>query len=76
MSPTMRYTKVFYLNLNKQIRDNKLNLGLNAFADEAGVSRSQLYDVLAGKKSPTTDWLDKCANVLGVPTYVLMKGRK
>ncbi|HEY5956388.1 MAG TPA: helix-turn-helix transcriptional regulator [Polyangiaceae bacterium] len=39
---------------------------LNSLADFAGVSRAQLYAVLAEKTAPTTDWLSKIAAVLEV----------
>ena len=41
-------------------------MSLNALADFAGVSRAQLYSVLAETAAPTTDWLAKVALVLEV----------
>lgn len=49
------------------------DLGLNALADLSGVGRTQLYDVLAGRKAATTDWLAKVCVTLGVEAYVLLR---
>ncbi len=45
---------------------------LNSLADFAGVSRAQLYSVLAGDAAPTTDWLAKIAAVLEVEPSKLL----
>ncbi len=45
---------------------------LNSLADFAGVSRAQLYSVLAGDAAPTTDWLAKIAAVLEVDPSKLL----
>jgi transcriptional regulator with XRE-family HTH domain len=58
-------------NIKKYAR--KQNLPINSLADFAGVSRSQLYDVLAGKKSPTVAWLEKIAQALEVDVQNLVK---
>jgi transcriptional regulator with XRE-family HTH domain len=48
-------------------------LSLNSLADFAGVSRAQLYAVLAESAAPTTDWLSKIATVLEVdPSRLLV----
>ena len=44
-------------------------------ADFAAVSRSQMFDVLAGKTSPTVDWICKVANALDVPPHELLMRR-
>lgn len=70
-----RITQVkIYQLLSDNIRQlaEKRKLGINALADTAGVSRSQLYDVLAGSKSPTVDFLDLVAIPLKVPVYKLL----
>jgi DNA-binding phage protein len=42
-------------------------------ADRAGVGRAHLYDVLAGRSSPSLTWIVKIAEVLGVePAELLM----
>ena len=46
---------------------------INAVADFAGVSRSQLYDLLASRKGVTLDWLAKVAPALGVEPWELLK---
>lgn len=48
-------------------------VGLNVIADLAGVSRSQLFDVLAANTSPTIDWLALVAQALGVEISDLMR---
>jgi len=47
-------------------------LGLNALADFAGVSRSQLFNVLNGKSSASLDWLSRLAEALGVEPWELL----
>ncbi|MBL8624119.1 MAG: helix-turn-helix transcriptional regulator [Myxococcales bacterium] len=47
-------------------------LALNSLADFAGVSRSQLYDVLARRKAASIDWLAKIAKALDVPPSQLL----
>ncbi len=42
-------------------------------ADLAGVSRSQLFNVLARSASPRIDWLCKVASVLEVEVWALLK---
>lgn len=49
------------------------DLGLNALADLSGVGRTQLYDVLAGRKAATTDWLAKVCVALEVEPHVLLR---
>lgn len=44
----------------------KKRLALTALADFAGISRSQLFAVLARATSPTLDWLAKVATALDV----------
>jgi lambda repressor-like predicted transcriptional regulator len=39
---------------------------LNALADLAGVSRSQLYDVLARRKAASIDWIARIATALEI----------
>ncbi|MBC7794263.1 MAG: helix-turn-helix transcriptional regulator [Clostridia bacterium] len=63
--------EIIATNLDKAI--GKTGLGKNAIADKAGVSRSQLYDVLAARKAPTIDWLDRMSKVLDVETYALLR---
>lgn len=50
----------------------RAELGTNALADAARVSRSQLYDVLATRKSPSIDWVGKVAHALEVETCELL----
>ncbi len=51
----------------------KQGLGVNKLADFAGVSRSQLYDVLGSKKGASVDWIDKIAEVLKMEPWQLLK---
>ena len=48
-------------------------MSLNALVDFAGVSRSQLYDVLSGKKSASIDWIAKISDALDVPPSKLFE---
>lgn len=50
--------------------------GVNALADLAGVSRSQMYDVLGRKKGASVDWIDKLATALKVEPSDLIRPRK
>ncbi len=51
----------------------KQGLGVNKLADFAGVSRSQLYDVLGSKKGASVDWIDKIAEVLKMEPWQLLR---
>lgn len=63
----------------KQLAENirylaeKQKLPINILADLAAVSRSQLYDVLACRKSPTLDWIYKLSIALKVDLVDLLK---
>ena len=46
-------------------------LGLTELAETVG--RSHLFDVMAGRKSPTLDWLATLAEVLEVEVWELLK---
>ncbi len=48
---------------------------LTRLADFAAVSRSQMFQVLAGETSPTVDWICKVASALGVPPHELLMRR-
>lgn len=48
-------------------------LALNHLADRAAVSRVHLYDVLAGRKSPTLKFLGKLAGTLEVDVSELVR---
>ena len=47
-------------------------LSLNSLADFAGVSRAQMYNVLAANSSPSLDWIAKVAKVLEVEPWQLL----
>jgi predicted transcriptional regulator len=47
-------------------------LSLNSLADFAGVSRAQMYNVLAGNSSPSLDWMAKVAKVLELEPWQLL----
>ncbi|MBI5495523.1 MAG: helix-turn-helix transcriptional regulator [Deltaproteobacteria bacterium] len=65
--------------LRRVVADNirlcarRRRVSLNALADFAGVSRAQLYDVLAGRKAASTDWLGKIAAALDLEAWELLK---
>lgn len=59
------------LNLRRAVE--KQGIGVNKLADFAGVSRSQLYDVLGSKKGASVDWIDKVAEVLQMEPWQLLK---
>ena len=48
-------------------------MSMNEFASHAGVSRSQVYDVLAARKAPSVDWLQMVADALKVEPWSLLK---
>ena len=58
-------------NLRRELEGQTLSM--NEFASHAGVSRSQVYDVLAGRKAPSVDWLQKVASALKVEPWTLLK---
>ena len=45
---------------------------LTVLADRAAVSRAQLFDFLAGRKSTTLEWLAALAEVLDVEPWKLL----
>jgi transcriptional regulator with XRE-family HTH domain len=47
-------------------------VSLNSLADFAGVSRAQMYNVLAGNSSPSLDWISKVAIVLECDAWELL----
>ena len=51
-------------------------VGLNQLADLAGVSRSQLFNVLACSSAPSVDWLTKIAEPLDLPAWKLLRERR
>ncbi len=51
-------------------------LPLSHLADRAGVVRSHMWRVLAGRASPTVAWLGKIAAVLDVEAADLISRRK
>ena len=57
----------------KEVAEAK-NLPLSHVADRAAVSRTHLFDVLGGRKSPTLTFLKKVADALGVDASELVPG--
>jgi transcriptional regulator with XRE-family HTH domain len=53
-------------------------ISLNALGGKAGVSRSQLFNVLAGGSMPSLAWLTRIGDALGVEPWQLLrpKGRR
>ena len=49
-------------NIRREMKTRAL--GPNALADFSGVSRSQLFDFLAGRKGMSIDWFAKIATTL------------
>jgi lambda repressor-like predicted transcriptional regulator len=50
-------------------------VALTALADFAGVSRSQVFTVLATTTSPTLDWIARVATALDVEPWQLLASR-
>lgn len=48
-------------------------ISLNSLADFAGVSRSQLFNVLAGDSGTTLEWLERIAIALDVEPSDLLR---
>ena len=63
---------VFSDNLRYVIESRDLRV--NWVASAAGISRAQIYNVLAGRSCPSLDWVEKIANVVGVPPSLLLGG--
>jgi transcriptional regulator with XRE-family HTH domain len=57
-----------HARLAARIRDlaDERGLALSILADRAGVARGHFFAVLAGRSSPTVEWLVKIATVLEV----------
>ncbi len=58
-------------NLRRELEGQSLSM--NEFASKSGVSRSQVYDVLAGRKAPSVDWLEKVSDALKIEPWTLLK---
>jgi predicted transcriptional regulator len=61
------------LATNIRRRAERNGIGINRLADFAGVSRSQMYDVLGSKKGASVDWIDKVAEVFDVEPHRLLQ---
>lgn len=61
---------VFAQNLRSTVE--RKGMRLNRVADQAGVSRAQMYNVLAGRSSPSLDWISKVSLVLEVSPAELL----
>lgn len=70
MSPSQRRRLVAR---NIRHRAKAKRMPLNSLADLAGVSRSQLYDVLRFKKAASTNWISRLANALDAEPSDLLK---
>lgn len=57
-------------NIRETAEDREISL--NRLADKAQISRSQLYNVLACKSSPTIEWLSSIAKALDVDVVALV----
>jgi len=57
-------------NIRHQAKRRKI--ALNSLADFADVSRSQLYDVLARRKTASVDWIAKVAKALEIEPWRLL----
>jgi plasmid maintenance system antidote protein VapI len=55
--------------INHQIAAHGITV--RGFAEAAGVSVSQVYDVLASRKAATSDWIDRVADFFGVDAFTL-----
>ncbi|CAN5826575.1 hypothetical protein BH11MYX4_BH11MYX4_22530 [soil metagenome] len=60
-------------NIRAAARRKKVTI--NALADFATVSRAQMFNVLGGTSSATTDWLAKVAMALEVEPWQLLSPR-
>jgi transcriptional regulator with XRE-family HTH domain len=64
------------LAVNIRATAKKRRLPLNQLAESAGVSKSQLYNVLAGGSSASIGWISRIAVALEVEAWQLLKPRK
>lgn len=66
------------LRLRKIVADNirkwaqRRGLSINILADRSGVSRAQMFNVLRTTSSPSVDWINRVAPVLGIPVWRLL----
>jgi lambda repressor-like predicted transcriptional regulator len=65
--------KTLAANIRREAK--RVGVGLNCLADVAGVSRSQLFDVLGANKGTTVDFIDHVAEVLDVAPHKLLRKR-
>ncbi len=57
---------------NIRVTADERGIALNTLADFAGVSRSQLFNVLGGTSSVSLDWLARIAKALDVEPWELL----
>lgn len=62
---------IFAGNIRRALHQQ--DLAINSLADFAGVSRSQLYDVLSCRKGASIDWVDKIAAVLDLSSSEMLR---
>lgn len=62
-------------NIRREVERFDSEFSINGLADNAGVSRSQLYDVLGCKKGASVDWVEKVAAALRVEAFELLRKR-
>ena len=64
------YHNVFARNVRKYTAQK--GVSLNALADLAAVSRSQLYSVLAQRSSPSLGWMERISKALDTPLWKML----
>jgi DNA-binding phage protein len=56
----------------RQKLDEK-SMSIHQLAVKAGVSRPYVHRVLSGEQSPTIEWMEKVARVLGISIQITVK---
>ena len=66
----LRSREVFARNIRAWA--NARGISINTLADRSGVSRAQMFNVLKTNSSPSLDWINKVAPVLGLQSWELL----
>jgi plasmid maintenance system antidote protein VapI len=71
LAPASNLRRTFALNLRRRLEE--LQLRPTTLACLAGVSTAQVYNVLAGRCSPSLDWIDRVCMVLHTEAEFLLQ---
>jgi len=69
--PGAKLAERLILNIRWHAKERRI--GMTHLPDRAGVGHAHFFEVMAGRASPTVEWLQKVARALGVDVHELLK---